>query len=228
MASADPEVPEAVDQSEDVLRNPSRPTIECRPEVVDLGGNPCAGRRITIPQGLTEVVSRLRASLHGSGAGSGRRRSRAAALRRTPESSRASSSATQPRLRACGGGSCRAGTAECPRPRRRFGGRLVGAAAGEDRARAKSCCSSGVSRSYDHSMAALSVRCLGSASRPPLNRSSRCPSRSSSWAGVNDLVRAAASSSASGRLSSRSHRFARRLVVVHLEVPRARARAAKS
>ena len=52
MASADPEVPEAVDQSEDVLRNPvlGRP-VECRPEVVDLGGNPCAGRQYRHPAG---------------------------------------------------------------------------------------------------------------------------------------------------------------------------------
>ena len=94
--------------------------------------------------------------------------------------------------------------------------------------RAKSCCSSGVSSSYDHSMVARSVRCRGSASRPPLNRSSRSPSRSSSWAGVSSPVRAAASSIASGRSSSRAHSSRDELVVARTPGPRARARATNS
>ena len=43
----------------------------------------------------------------------------------------------------------------------------------------------------------------GSASRPPLKRSSRCPIRSRSCSGEKTTVRAAANSSANGRLSSR-------------------------
>ena len=53
-------------------------------------------------------------------------------------------------------------------------GRLERAAAGEDREPAKSRCSSAASSSYDHSIVARSVCWRGSASRPPLSRSSRC------------------------------------------------------
>ena len=65
-------------------------------------------------------------------------------------------------------------------------------------------CSSGVSSSYDHSIVARSVRCRASASRPPLRRSRRPPSRSSSCSVVRTDVRAAASSIASGRSSRRA------------------------
>ena len=60
------------------------------------------------------------------------------------------------------------------------------------------------SRSYDHSIVARSVCWRGSASRPALSRSRRCDRRSRSCSGENTTVRAAASSSASGRLSSRA------------------------
>ena len=59
------------------------------------------------------------------------------------------------------------------------------------------------SRSWLHSIVARSVCWRGSASRPPLSRSSRCERRSRIWAGERTLVRAAASSSASGRSSRR-------------------------
>ncbi len=60
------------------------------------------------------------------------------------------------------------------------------------------------SRSYDHSIVARSVCWRGSASRPALSRSSLWASRSRSCSGVKTTVRAAASSSASGRLSRRA------------------------
>ena len=78
----------------------------------------------------------------------------------------------------------------CSRRRRRRGGR-------------RAACSSSVSRSCDHSIVARRVCWRGSASRPPLSRSSRWPSRSRICAGVRTRVRAAASSTASGRSSSR-------------------------
>ena len=71
--------------------------------------------------------------------------------------------------------------------------------------RRKSSRSSSESRSYDHSIVARSVCWRGSASRPPLRRSRRCPSRSRICPGASAFARAAASSTASGRLSSRPH-----------------------
>ena len=81
--------------------------------------------------------------------------------------------------------------------------RLVVAAAREDRERTKEPLLLGSSRSYDHSIVARSVCCRGSASRPAFSRSRRSDSRSTSCSGEKTTVRAAASSSASGRLSSR-------------------------
>ena len=91
----------------------------------------------------------------------------------------------------------------CSRRRRRRGARRAAA----PRSRA--------ARS-DHSIVARSVCWRGSASRPPLSRSSRCESRSRICSGVRALVRAAASSTASGRLSRRRQSSA--IVVARLEL----------
>ena len=71
--------------------------------------------------------------------------------------------------------------------------------------RAKSRCSSSSSSSWLHSIVARSVCWRGSTPRPALSRSSRCESRSTSCSGERTRTRAAASSSASGRFSSRAH-----------------------
>ena len=60
------------------------------------------------------------------------------------------------------------------------------------------------SRSYDHAIVARRVACRSSTSRAPLSRSRLAPSRSRSASGERSFVRAAASSSASGSLSSRA------------------------
>ena len=80
----------------------------------------------------------------------------------------------------------------CSRPRRRRGGRR----AVSPRRRA--------GRTTTRSSPAASAG-AGSASRPPLRRSSRCESRSRICAGERALVRAAASSTASGSESRRAH-----------------------
>ena len=128
-------------------------------------------------------------------------------------------------LVACGArGSCRRATGarrgrrrRPPRPPRACSRRAKTAS------RANSRCSSSSSRSYDHSIVARSVCWRGSASRPPLSRSSRSDSRSRICAGESTLVRAAASSSASGRLSS-----ARQSSATRRRRARRRARAQKS
>ena len=84
-----------------------------------------------------------------------------------------------------------------------FGG-VEGAAAAEDgEAGEELSARLSVSSSCDHSIVARRVCWRGSASRPPLSRSSRWPSRSRICAGVRTRVRAAASSTASGMSSSR-------------------------
>ena len=57
----------------------------------------------------------------------------------------------------------------------------------------------------DHSIVALRVCWRGSASRPPFRRSRRPERRSRIWAGESAVVRAAASSTASGSESRRAH-----------------------
>ena len=128
------------------------------------------------------------------------RRSRSAARARSRGSSRASRSA-----RPCGaGGSSRRATGACrdrrprrPRPPRACSRR------GRRRGGRRGSALRASSRSWLHSIVARSVCWRGSASRPPLSRSSRCESRSRICAGESTLVRAAASSIASGRSSSR-------------------------
>ncbi len=69
--------------------------------------------------------------------------------------------------------------------------------------RAKRLRSSAVRRSYDQAMVAFRVAWRGSASRDA-GRSRRAPRRCSSASGASSFVRAAASSTASGRWSNRS------------------------
>ena len=69
--------------------------------------------------------------------------------------------------------------------------------------RAKRRCSFGESRSRDHSIVARRVWWRASASRPPRSRSRRRERRSRICPGDSTAVRAAASSTARGRLSSR-------------------------
>ena len=129
-------------------------------------------------------------------------RPRAAAPRRTRGSSRACRSAPRP---SDGSGSCpRATRARRGRRRKRPRRRRASSRRERPREPSSSRCSSGVSSSYDHSIVARSVRCRASASRPPLRRSRRPPSRSSSCSVVRTDVRAAASSIASGRSSRRA------------------------
>ena len=77
-------------------------------------------------------------------------------------------------------------------------------ASGEDGQAAEELCSSGESRSWLQSIAPRSVCCRAGRSRaPPVRSCSRCSSRASIAAGVSSLTRAAASSIARGRPSSR-------------------------
>ena len=144
------------------------------------------------------------------------------ARRRTRGSSPASRSAPP----SAGAGSCRRATAG------RRGSRPTTSSAAsrvqpprKTASRAKSDFSSSVSRSYDHSIVARSVRCRSGASRaPPVKSGSRCSSRSRIWAGESAFTRAAASSSASGR-SSRRRQISRDGVVaaeVRFDRPRPR------
>ncbi len=129
-----------------------------------------------------------------------RRRTPRGARPRTRGSSRASRSG-----RPCGGrGSSRRATGAC-RGRRRRPPRPTRACSRRRRRRAgrTAVALPATSRSCDHSIVARSVFCRSSASRPPLKRSSRSPSRSRICSGVSAFVRAAASSSASGMLSRR-------------------------
>ena len=70
--------------------------------------------------------------------------------------------------------------------------------------RRKSRRSSSSRRSCDQAIVARRVECRSSASRVPLSRSRRASSRSSSASGERSFVRAAASSTASGRWSRRA------------------------
>ena len=70
--------------------------------------------------------------------------------------------------------------------------------------RGRTARSGSVSRSKLQSIAARSVRCLGSAVRlPPVSRRNRSSRRAAIWAGGRERTRAAASSTASGIPSSR-------------------------
>ncbi len=116
-------------------------------------------------------------------------------------------------------GSCRPATAACrgrrPRPARPS---PACSRRGRRPARRTGAAPRGSSSSWLHSIVARSVCWRGSASRPPLSRSSRCDSRSRICAGESTLVRAAASSSASGRSSRRRQSSA---IVVVRRQPRA-------
>ncbi len=91
--------------------------------------------------------------------------------------------------------------------------------ANTDRPR-KRLCSASSSRSWDHSIVARSVCWRGSASRPAVSRSRRSDSRSRSCCGEKMTVRAAASSRASGRLSSREQSSATDGRLAHAYVER--------
>ena len=122
-----------------------------------------------------------------------------------------------------GAGSCRAVTGACP-GRRRTPPRQPRTYSRRRRRRApgRALLSVSSSRSYDHSIVARSVCWRGSASRPALSRSSRWDRRSRSCSGEKTTVRAAASSSASGRLSSRAQSSATAGELSHPGVERPR------